>query len=75
LNRDQIPKAGPDRYLHEEFDGFTGESSFSWAEKYRDKLLQALIDVIEEHGLGENGWKGVRWEVYDKYAEYIDGVV
>jgi hypothetical protein len=29
-------------------------------------LFRALIDVIKEHGLGEGGWKSIRWEVYDK---------
>jgi hypothetical protein len=61
------PKGGPDRYLHETYyDGFTGESSFSWAKEYRVLLFRALIDVIKEHGLGEGGWKSIRWEVYDK---------
>lgn len=59
-------KGGCDRYLHEDYDGFTERSSYSWAEGYRDLVFQALIDVIKEHGLGDDGWKSVRWEVFDK---------
>jgi len=68
------PKHGPERYLHEVYDGCSGESTYSWAKEYRVLLFRALINVIREHGLGEDGWKSVRWEVYDKYAEYIDGI-
>jgi hypothetical protein len=69
------PEGGrPTRYLHEARDGPRGEPRFSWATEYRESVFAALIDVINEHGLGDDGWKSVRWEVYDKYAEYISGI-
>lgn len=35
------------------------------AETYHDMIYEALIQVIEEHGYGDDGWAGARWEVYD----------
>jgi hypothetical protein len=29
-------------------------------------VFPSLNDVIGEHGPGDEGWRGVRWEVYDK---------
>ncbi|OJT03867.1 hypothetical protein TRAPUB_5458 [Trametes pubescens] len=39
---------------------------YEWAPYYLDRLFAALIEVIEVHGIGDAGWCGVRWEVYDK---------
>ncbi|KAJ6616349.1 hypothetical protein B0H10DRAFT_1949197 [Mycena sp. CBHHK59/15] len=51
--------------------GFTGDHTYFWREVYMEELFKALIAVIKEHGLGEEGWKSARWEVYDKYSECI----
>lgn len=39
---------------------------YEWAPHYLDRLFAALIAVIEAHGIGDAGWRSVRWEVYDK---------
>ncbi|KAJ7579283.1 hypothetical protein C8J56DRAFT_341280 [Mycena floridula] len=44
------------------------ETAYSWKKEYLDKLYDALFDVIQEHGLGDEGWRSLRWEVYDKYV-------
>lgn len=59
---------GVQKYLQHHFDGFTGVSSFEWTEEYRSMIFDALIAVVNEHGLEEGGWKTVRWEVYDKVS-------
>ena len=50
------------------YDGFSGEDSYFWGNRFLEDLFQALINVIEEHGL--TGWENVRWEVYDKVRMY-----
>jgi hypothetical protein len=54
-------------------DMFTGNCSWSWSEEYLGKLLTlvALIDVLREYGTGDDEWKNVRWEVYDKVCSEI----
>lgn len=49
--------------VHEDHEG---DVSYSWAEEYLRDLLPALAAVIDAHGIGDAGWKGVRWEVYEK---------
>ena len=41
----------------------------AWTDAYLTELLEALISVIEKHGV--HGWKCVRWEVYDKVCHSI----
>lgn len=41
-----------------------GETSYTWSRGYRAELYDALIDIIDEHNI--EGWKNVRWLVYDK---------
>lgn len=45
------------------------EEWYDWSAEYREKLFSALIRVIEEHGLGDEGWRGIRWEMYDKVRQ------
>ncbi|KZT40630.1 hypothetical protein SISSUDRAFT_1043959 [Sistotremastrum suecicum HHB10207 ss-3] len=42
-------------------------TEYYWKQDYLTPLFEALIGVIEEHGI--EGWKSVRWEVYDKFRE------
>ncbi|KAM5536914.1 hypothetical protein V8D89_009461 [Ganoderma adspersum] len=42
---------------------------YEWSAEYLEQLFAAILEVVEEHGLGETGWATVRWEVYDKYAK------
>ncbi|KII86489.1 hypothetical protein PLICRDRAFT_125956 [Plicaturopsis crispa FD-325 SS-3] len=57
-------------------EDFTGDIDYYWNEPYLNDLFNALIAVIEEHGVGNSGWRNVRWEVYDKYAECLySGIV
>jgi hypothetical protein len=39
--------------------------SYEWDDKYFDEVLQALIEVVEQHGVGNEGCASARWEVYD----------
>ncbi|KAF8229347.1 hypothetical protein L208DRAFT_183539 [Tricholoma matsutake] len=55
-------------------DMFAGEWCCSWTEEYFSELFAALNDVLHEHGMGNDGWKSFRWEVYDKYSECLGGI-
>ena len=45
-------------------DWATGNSHHEWCDEYLADLYKALIEVIKSHGI--EGWKIIRWEVYDK---------
>ncbi|KAJ6546695.1 hypothetical protein DFH09DRAFT_926905, partial [Mycena vulgaris] len=47
---------------------YQGDETKYWEDRYLDELFAALMAVIEKHGLGEQGWKSARWEVYDKVS-------
>ena len=53
-------------YMVLDDDGFTGAVTCYWNDAFLQDLFQALIAVIEEHGI--LGWENVRWEVYDKVS-------
>jgi hypothetical protein len=38
---------------------------YEWTGDYCDELFQALIEVVKQHGAGDEGWSLARWEVYD----------
>ena len=41
------------------------------------RLAGVCLDVVEEHGLWEDGWESLRWEVYDKarwFRVFIQGL-
>ncbi|GJE94928.1 hypothetical protein PsYK624_111040 [Phanerochaete sordida] len=60
-----------DLEVHEQFDG---DVTYYWGDAYTARLFEALVGVIEEHGLGAEGWETVRWEVYDKYCDCFSGI-
>ena len=39
---------------------------YEWSAEYFERLFAAILEVVDEHGLGEAGWATVRWEIYDK---------
>ncbi|KJA25719.1 hypothetical protein HYPSUDRAFT_37160 [Hypholoma sublateritium FD-334 SS-4] len=47
-------------------DGFTGEESVYWTEKYNEEVYTCLIKIIQDHGL--DGCMRARWLVYDQYV-------
>ena len=51
-----------------QYDEYGDPVSFKyrWSEEYLERLFTALIEVIEEHGTGPEGFEGIRWEVYEK---------
>ncbi|KZT40631.1 hypothetical protein SISSUDRAFT_1043961 [Sistotremastrum suecicum HHB10207 ss-3] len=53
------------------FPGITHEGEdwieYYWKKEYLTELFDALIGVLEEQP--EEGWKAVRWEVYDRFQE------
>jgi len=51
-----------------------GDIHWNWASSYVKEVKDALIAVIREHGAGQDGWKTVRWEVYDKYSDCVEGL-
>jgi len=62
-----IVASGPGiRILVPDIDCSPDEVTASWGGPYRKELLDALNAVVDQHGLGDEGWKSVRWEVYDK---------
>lgn len=48
-----------------------GNTSCQWSANYTDRLFEALLAVIEAHGLDDDGWKSARWEVYDRVCSSI----
>ncbi|KAF7985782.1 hypothetical protein HWV62_405 [Athelia sp. TMB] len=44
------------------------ETQWMWAPEYLDEVNEALISLINEHGIGKAGWNTARWEVYDKVS-------
>ncbi|KAK4701461.1 hypothetical protein P7C70_g4774, partial [Phenoliferia sp. Uapishka_3] len=55
-------------------DGFSGDTNYYWAREYKEEVYGALLAVIAEHGFGDAGWRGARWEVYDKFSVCIEGI-
>ncbi|EKM54317.1 uncharacterized protein PHACADRAFT_210127 [Phanerochaete carnosa HHB-10118-sp] len=64
----RTPKSSDDEDMESWEDGPTGDTDYYWSDRYLEQLFQALIDVIEEHGI--EGWENVRWE----YASCLDGL-
>ncbi|KAI0655400.1 hypothetical protein C8Q70DRAFT_1019504 [Cubamyces menziesii] len=48
--------------------------TYEWNSAYLDRVFAALIEVIGVHGVGDEGWRSARWEVYDKYSECVNGL-
>lgn len=44
-----------------------------WSEEYFSRVYRALMDIIEAHGVGSDGWAAARWMVYEEYAHW-DGI-
>lgn len=42
------------------------EEEYFWARQYFRRVYKALIHIIEEHGVGDEGWGSARWMVYDQ---------
>jgi len=42
------------------------EEWFEWDDELLTNVCLALVAVIRQHGLGDDGWSTIRWEVYDK---------
>ncbi|KII86491.1 hypothetical protein PLICRDRAFT_178022 [Plicaturopsis crispa FD-325 SS-3] len=53
----------------------SGNSIYYWIDEFSDNIFNALLGVIDEHGLrGPQGGECILWEVYDKYAECFGGI-
>ncbi|KAG6809012.1 hypothetical protein H0H92_001974 [Tricholoma furcatifolium] len=48
-----------------QYDESRTVSGADWAVGYAFRVYDALSLVIDNHGLGDDGWRSVRWEVYD----------
>ncbi|KAF6752822.1 hypothetical protein DFP72DRAFT_1046977 [Ephemerocybe angulata] len=53
---------------------FPSDYGWYWSPAYLTKLYQALMAIIEEHGLGPDGWEAARWLVYDQYSRGWEGI-
>ena len=54
--------AGLDR--HETWDP-EWDVSYDWTVDYCNEVSEALIEVVKQHGAGDEGLASARWEVYD----------
>ena len=43
---------------------------YEWSVDYLERVYSALVAVIKEHGQGDEGWRTIRWEVYDKVGAW-----
>ncbi|PIL35030.1 hypothetical protein GSI_02817 [Ganoderma sinense ZZ0214-1] len=61
-------------YRYSDEDGELESCTYKWSDEYVEVLFLALIEVVEAHGTGPEGFEGIWWEVYDKYvAVLMDG--
>ncbi|KAG6918049.1 hypothetical protein DXG01_016705 [Tephrocybe rancida] len=63
---------GPPRIVSDEDED--GGRSAEWSEAYVSEIYEALGVVTDRHGLGDDGWKTVRWEVYDTCVFSLGGI-
>jgi hypothetical protein len=69
----QAPRAPRDGSEGDEIVGLVRHETWSpewdvwydWTGDYYDKVFQALIEVVKQHGASDEGWALARWEVYD----------
>jgi hypothetical protein len=69
----RAPRIPEDGNGYDEIDGMVRYETFhpewdvwyDWDVTYYDEVFQALIEVVKEHGVGDEGWASARWEVYD----------
>ncbi|TFK84289.1 hypothetical protein K466DRAFT_496871 [Polyporus arcularius HHB13444] len=62
----EVPGLAFSTTWHPEYDEW-----YSWTSEILQPIFEALIGVIEAHGVGDDGWASARWEVYDRYAECL----
>ncbi|KAH9891867.1 hypothetical protein C8Q73DRAFT_650476 [Cubamyces lactineus] len=79
---DEAPRMPKDHGWGEDVEGMEmthhawpdEDYTYEWNSSYLDRLFTALIEVIRMHGVGDDGWRSARWEVYDKYSECVNGL-
>lgn len=64
---------GPNLVIYEDCWPRLGEMHSYWSHDYITRIYQALIDIINAHGVGDDGWRAARWIVYDKVGD-LDSV-
>ncbi|TBU37333.1 hypothetical protein BD309DRAFT_876654 [Dichomitus squalens] len=42
-----------------------GHPRYEWCASYLQRIFKALCTVISKHGIGNEGWRSIRWEVYE----------
>ncbi|KAF6752815.1 hypothetical protein DFP72DRAFT_1069999 [Ephemerocybe angulata] len=55
----------PDSDNVSEEEDYEGNVSSTWTNELLEEVSQALIDIVNAHGLGPEGWQAARWRVYD----------
>lgn len=70
---EEAPAYPPAERLGEEFDNLdmSGdtwpdfEPHYEWSLDYVGRIFRALRDIIDAHGMGDQGWATARWEIYE----------
>lgn len=73
VGMDGTPVKNEDNTIMETI-AFPSDYGWYWSPEYLAKLYQALMAIIEEHGLGPDGWEAARWLVYDQYSQGWEGI-
>ncbi len=63
----EVPGLAFSTTWHPEYDEW-----YSWTSEILQPIFEALIGVIEAHGVGDDGWASARWEVYDRVRPLCD---
>lgn len=59
--------AGLDR--HETWDP-EWDVWYDWTNEYSNEVSEALVGVVKQHGVGDEGLASARWEVYDTVSVF-----
>lgn len=51
-----------------EYVGTPQDGYYEWCEAYLEDLFTQLCTLVSSFGLQENGWRTIRWTVYDKVS-------
>ena len=46
------------------------ETKYEWSKEFLGRVFHALRDIIEAHGMGDQGWASARWEVYETVRDH-----
>ena len=47
------------------------EITYEWSKEFLGRVFHALRDIIEAHGMGDQGWASARWELYEMVRDHL----